>query len=75
MSSRTKVRLKSSPGIRAGTRAQGVRLIKINEYKRRQAAVGASASRRAAWKGLGYPIASAWNEWEGYRCGPSGADR
>ncbi|HEX6138391.1 MAG TPA: NAD+ synthase [Casimicrobiaceae bacterium] len=41
-----------------------VRLIKINEYKRRQAAVGIRVTPRGFGKDWRYPITSAWNEWE-----------
>ena len=41
-----------------------VRLIKINEYKRRQAAVGIRITPRGFGKDWRYPITSAWNEWE-----------
>ena len=41
-----------------------VRLIKINEYKRRQAAVGIRITPRGFGKDWRYPIMSAWNEWE-----------
>jgi len=42
-----------------------VRLIKINEYKRRQAAVGIRITPRGFGKDWRYPITSAWSEWEG----------
>src|SRR5438552_10456563 len=42
-----------------------VRLIKINEYKRRQAAVGIRITPRGFGKDWRYPITSAWNESEG----------
>ena len=42
-----------------------VRLIKVNEYKRRQAAVGIRITPRGFGKDWRYPITSAWNEWEG----------
>jgi NAD+ synthase (glutamine-hydrolysing) len=42
-----------------------VRLIKISEYKRRQAAVGIRITPRGFGKDWRYPITSAWNEWEG----------
>ena len=42
-----------------------VRLIKINEYKRRQAAVGIRITPRGFGKDWRYPVTSAWNEWEG----------
>lgn len=41
-----------------------VRLIKINEYKRRQAAVGIRITPRGFGKDWRYPITSAWDEWE-----------
>jgi NAD+ synthetase len=41
-----------------------VRLIKINEYKRRQAAVGIRITPRGFGKDWRYPITSKWNEWE-----------
>jgi NAD+ synthase (glutamine-hydrolysing) len=41
-----------------------VRLIKINEYKRRQAAVGIRITPRGFGKDWRYPITSAWNESE-----------
>ena len=41
-----------------------VRLIKINEYKRRQAAVGIRITPRGFGKDWRYPITSAWNEWK-----------
>jgi NAD+ synthetase len=41
-----------------------VRLIKLNEYKRRQAAVGIRITPRGFGKDWRYPITSAWNEWE-----------
>ena len=44
-----------------------VRLIKINEYKRRQAAVGIRITPRGFGKDWRYPITSAWNEWEEVR--------
>jgi NAD+ synthase (glutamine-hydrolysing) len=43
---------------------QVVRLIKINEYKRRQAAVGIRITPRGFGRDWRYPITSAWNEWE-----------
>jgi len=49
-----------------------VRLIKINEYKRRQAAVGIRITPRGFGKDWRYPIASAWNEWEGIAVDPGG---
>src|SRR5450755_4583475 len=44
--------------------AQVVRLIKINEYKRRQAAVGIRVTPRGFGKDWRYPITSAWSEWK-----------
>jgi NAD+ synthase (glutamine-hydrolysing) len=44
--------------------AQVIRLIKINEYKRRQAAVGIRITPRGFGKDWRYPITSAWAEWE-----------
>ena len=44
---------------------QVVRLIKINEYKRRQAAVGIRITPRGFGRDWRYPITSAWHEWEG----------
>ena len=41
-----------------------VRLIKINEYKRRQAAVGIRITPRGFGKDWRYPITSAWQEWQ-----------
>jgi len=43
--------------------AKVVRLIKINEYKRRQAAVGIRITPRGFGKDWRYPITSAWSEW------------
>jgi NAD+ synthase (glutamine-hydrolysing) len=43
---------------------QVVRLIKINEYKRRQAAVGIRITPRGFGRDWRYPITSAWYEWE-----------
>ncbi len=40
-----------------------VRLIKINEYKRRQAAVGIRITPRGFGKDWRYPITSAWLDW------------
>jgi len=42
-----------------------VRLIKIAEYKRRQAAVGIRITPRGFGRDWRYPITSAWHEWEG----------
>jgi len=41
-----------------------VRLIKISEYKRRQAAVGIRITPRGFGKDWRYPITSAWTDWE-----------
>jgi NAD+ synthetase len=41
-----------------------VRLIKVSEYKRRQAAVGIRITPRGFGKDWRYPITSAWNDWE-----------
>jgi NAD+ synthase (glutamine-hydrolysing) len=43
---------------------QVVRLIKVNEYKRRQAAVGIRITPRGFGRDWRYPITSAWNEWK-----------
>jgi NAD+ synthase (glutamine-hydrolysing) len=40
-----------------------VRLIKVSEYKRRQAAVGIRITPRGFGKDWRYPITSAWSEW------------
>jgi NAD+ synthase (glutamine-hydrolysing) len=40
-----------------------VRLIKLSEYKRRQAAVGIRITPRGFGKDWRYPITSAWSEW------------
>ena len=40
-----------------------VRLIKLNEYKRRQAPVGIRITPRGFGKDWRYPITSAWAEW------------
>jgi NAD+ synthetase len=50
-----------------------VRLIKINEYKRRQAAVGIRITPRGFGKDWRYPITSAWNEWESVGAPPRSA--
>jgi len=42
-----------------------VRLIKVSEYKRRQAAVGIRITPRGFGKDWRYPITSAWNDWAG----------
>jgi NAD+ synthetase len=41
-----------------------VRLIKVSEYKRRQAAVGIRITPRGFGKDWRYPITSAWKDWE-----------
>ena len=46
--------------------AKVIRLIKVNEYKRRQAAVGIRITPRGFGKDWRYPISSAWSEWEGF---------
>ena len=51
-------------GLPAADVRRVVRLIKINEYKRRQAAVGIRITPRGFGKDWRYPITSAWNEWE-----------
>jgi NAD+ synthase (glutamine-hydrolysing) len=48
-----------------------VRLIKINEYKRRQAAVGIRVTPRGFGKDWRYPITSAWTEWNDIAAQPS----
>ncbi len=53
-----------SLGFRADDVRKVVRLIKISEYKRRQAAVGIRITPRGFGKDWRYPITSAWNEWE-----------
>ena len=50
-------------GLPAEAVARVVRLIKINEYKRRQSAVGIRITARGFGKDWRYPITSAWNEW------------
>ncbi len=50
-------------GLPAEAVARVVRLIKINEYKRRQSAVGIRITPRGFGKDWRYPITSAWNEW------------
>ena len=44
--------------------ARVVRLIKLNEHKRRQAAVGIRITPRGFGKDWRYPITSAWTEWK-----------
>jgi NAD+ synthase (glutamine-hydrolysing) len=51
--------------------AKVVRLIKMSEYKRRQAAVGIRITPRGFGKDWRYPITSAWNEWEGLHDAPA----
>jgi NAD+ synthase (glutamine-hydrolysing) len=51
-------------GYAAADVAQVVRLIKVNEHKRRQAAVGIRVTPRGFGKDWRYPITSAWSEWE-----------
>jgi NAD+ synthetase len=51
-------------GYPAADVAQVVRLIKINEYKRRQAAVGIRVTPRGFGKDWRYPITSGWSEWD-----------
>jgi NAD+ synthetase len=51
-------------GYAAADVAQVVRLIKVNEYKRRQAAVGIRITPRGFGKDWRYPITSAWEEWK-----------
>ena len=58
-------------GFRAEDVRKVVRLIKISEYKRRQAAVGIRITPRGFGKDWRYPITSAWNEWESVGGGPS----
>src|SRR5450755_4759478 len=61
-----------SRGYAAADVAQVVRLIKINEYKRRQAAVGIRITPRGFGKDWRYPITSAWSEWKHIEPGASG---
>ena len=51
-------------GLPAEAVARVVRLIKVNEYKRRQSAVGIRITPRGFGKDWRYPITSAWREWE-----------
>ena len=51
-------------GVPAADVARVVRLIKVNEYKRRQAAVGIRITPRGFGKDWRYPITSAWSEWQ-----------
>ena len=48
-----------------------VRLIKVNEYKRRQAAVGIRITPRGFGRDWRYPITSAWHEWEDVPLSPT----
>jgi len=57
-------------GYRAEDIRKVVRLIKISEYKRRQAAVGIRITPRGFGKDWRYPITSAWNEWESVGAAP-----
>ena len=50
-------------GLPAEAVARVVRLIKVNEYKRRQSAVGIRITPRGFGKDWRYPITSAWREW------------
>ena len=52
-------------GLPAKDVARVVRLIKVNEYKRRQSAVGIRITPRGFGKDWRYPITSAWRDWEG----------
>ncbi|HSC97649.1 MAG TPA: NAD(+) synthase, partial [Casimicrobiaceae bacterium] len=61
-------------GYRAEDVRKVVRLIKISEYKRRQAAVGIRITPRGFGKDWRYPITSAWNEWETVGGVPRSAD-
>jgi NAD+ synthase (glutamine-hydrolysing) len=49
-----------------------VRLIKVNEYKRRQAAVGIRITPRGFGKDWRYPITSAWEDWNDVAARPPG---
>jgi len=51
-----------------------VRLIKISEYKRRQAAIGIRITPRGFGKDWRYPITSAWADWEGIAAGHPGSE-
>jgi NAD+ synthetase len=51
-------------GYRPEDVAKIVRLIKLNEYKRRQSAVGIRITPRGFGKDWRYPITSAWAEWK-----------
>jgi NAD+ synthetase len=50
-------------GFSADAVRQVVRLIRISEYKRRQAAVGIRITPRGFGKDWRYPITSAWSDW------------
>lgn len=50
--------------------AKVVRLIKLSEYKRRQAAIGIRITPRGFGKDWRYPITSAWVDWEGIAVPP-----
>ncbi len=50
-------------GFAADDVAKVVRLIKVNEYKRRQSAVGIRITPRGFGRDWRYPITSAWEEW------------
>ena len=52
-----------------------VRLIKVSEYKRRQAAVGIRITPRGFGKDWRYPITSAWHDWEASRGGRAARER
>ncbi len=54
-------------GLPAEAVARVVKLIKVNEYKRRQSAVGIRITPRGFGKDWRYPITSAWREWEHLR--------
>jgi NAD+ synthase (glutamine-hydrolysing) len=47
-----------------------VRLIKVSEYKRRQAAVGIRITPRGFGRDWRYPITSAWSDWNDVSPGP-----
>ncbi|MEP7180829.1 MAG: NAD+ synthase [Betaproteobacteria bacterium] len=50
-----------------------VRLIRISEYKRRQAAVGIRITPRGFGKDWRYPITSAWSDWRDVAAAPAGS--
>jgi NAD+ synthase (glutamine-hydrolysing) len=50
-----------------------VRLIKISEYKRRQAAIGIRITPRGFGKDWRYPITSAWTDWQDVAARPPSA--